>query len=172
VKLDIGAGDYRRGEEYTTLDAYHAEADIKAFMWEIPLPDKSVEEIWCAHALEHVGCAKVAPTLKEFRRVLKPWGRAIIQVPNFDYVAKYWLTGPDRNWAERMIFGMQTNEGEFLKADLEACGFTVERVEMRWTHNQETLQAVARRPRKDAPCLADTPSDNPPSATGTPVHQK
>jgi hypothetical protein len=88
--------------------------------------------------------------------------RAIIRVPNFDYVAKYWLTGPDRGWAEAMVFGLQRNqltgepdEGEFhrsafttaiLKADLEAAGFEVLRVEMRWTHNQETLQAVARKP--------------------------
>jgi hypothetical protein len=61
-----------------------------------------------------------------------------------------------------MVFGLQVNqttglpdEGEFhrcaftsavLRADLEAAGFEVLRVEMRWTHNQETLQAVARKP--------------------------
>jgi hypothetical protein len=93
--------------------------------------------------------------LAEFLRVLKPRARAIIRVPNFDYVAKYWLTGPDRGWAEAMVFGLQSAEGEFhksaftnaiLRADLEAAGFEVLRVEMRWTHNQETLQAVARKP--------------------------
>jgi ribosome maturation factor RimP len=60
-----------------------------------------------------------------------------------------------------MVFGLQVNqatgepdEGEFhrsafttaiLRADLEAAGFEVLRVEMRWTHSQETLQAVARK---------------------------
>jgi ribosome maturation factor RimP len=54
-----------------------------------------------------------------------------------------------------MVFGLQTSDGEFhksahtagsIKADVEAAGFECLRVEMRWTHNQETLQAVARKP--------------------------
>ena len=153
IKLDIGSGANRRDHDYTTVDLFHENGDIKAPMWDIPLPDNSVEAIWSEHALEHVAMAKVPETLKEWHRLLKPGGRAIIQVPNFDYVAKYWLTGPDRGWAEQMVFGQQWNEGEFhksaftaaiLRADLEAAGFEVLRVEMRWTHNQETLQAVAR----------------------------
>lgn len=154
LKLDIGAGTLPRGEDFTTLDAF-TDADIKAMAWEIPLPDESVEEIWSAHTLEHIASAKVHETLTEWLRVLKPGGRAIVQVPNFDYVARYWFVGPDRSWAEQMIFGQQNHEGEFhktawtsavLKADMEKAGFEVKRVEMRWTHNQETLQAVAVRP--------------------------
>ena len=33
-----------------------------------------------------------------------------------------------------------------LRADCEGAGFTVKRVEMRWTHNQETLMAVVVKP--------------------------
>jgi predicted SAM-dependent methyltransferase len=99
--------------------------------------------------------SKVPETLKEWYRILKPGGKLILQVPNFDYVARYWLTGPDRVWAEQMVFGLQSDSGQFhkcaftsamLKGDLEGCGFIVERVEYRWTHNQETLQAVAKKP--------------------------
>lgn len=153
LKLDVGAGAYKRGEDFTTVDAFHP-ADIKAKAWEIPLPDSCVDEIWCSHTLEHIQSGFVHATLKEFLRVLKPGRRAIIQVPNFDYVARYWLTGPDRAWAEKMVYGLQTHEGEFhktawtaavLKADLEAAGFVVNRVEIRWTHGQETWQAVVRK---------------------------
>jgi predicted SAM-dependent methyltransferase len=154
LKLDIGAGAEPRGEDFVTLDQF-APAHIKAPMWAIPLPDASVDEIWSSHALEHVACAKVSQTLKEWLRVLKPGARAIVQVPNFDYVARYWFTGTDRAWAEQMVFGTQAHDGEFhkaaytaatIKADMEAAGFTVERVEYRWSHNQETLQAVATKP--------------------------
>lgn len=155
LKLDIGAGDFPRDPDYTTVDLYNASADIKAPAWEIPLEDNSVEEIWSSHTLEHIPCVKIHPTLKEWFRLLKQEGKAIIQVPNFDYIAKYWLYGEDRSWAEKMVYGLQTHDGEFhktawrhdiLKNDLEQVGFVVERVEIRWTHNQETLQAVCVKP--------------------------
>jgi predicted SAM-dependent methyltransferase len=159
LRLDIGAGQYRRGEEFTTVDAF-GEPDVKAEMWDLPFEADSVEEIWCSHALEHVACANVSKTLAEFLRVLRPGGRAIIQVPNMDYIARYWLTGPDRHWAEQMIFGLQTTDGEYhksawtnmvLEADLKGAGFDVQRIEIRWTHNQETWQAVARKPKDPPP---------------------
>jgi SAM-dependent methyltransferase len=167
VKLDVGCGGHPRGEDHITVDRYAGaevptpgaptpiKADIQADMWEIPVPAGSVDEIWCAHALEHAPMAKVPEVLREFLRILRPGGRAIIQVPNFDYVAKYWLTGADRSWAERLVFGQQFHAGEFhksaftagvLRADLEGVGFTVLRVEIRWTHSQETLQAVCVKP--------------------------
>jgi SAM-dependent methyltransferase len=123
---------------------------------DLPFADGAVDAIWASHVLEHLAIKDVGKALGEFYRVLRPNGRAIIRVPNFDYVAKYRLTGPDRGWAEAMVFGLQTSEGEFhrsahtagsIRADIEAAGFECLRVEMRWTHNQETLQAVARKPR-------------------------
>jgi hypothetical protein len=153
LRLDIGGGNQKRGEEFTSVDL--EGGDINAPMWDIPVPDNSVEEIWSSHTLEHAPMAKVPETLKEWLRILKPGARAIIQVPNFDYVARYWLTGPDRAWAEMMVFGTQTSEGQFhraaftptlLRGDLEGVGFKVERVEFRWSHNQETLQAVVTKP--------------------------
>lgn len=159
LKLDIGAGTQPRGEEYTTVDKY-CPADVTADMWELPFKDGEVEEIWSSHALEHVQSNKIAVTLREWCRVLKPGGRLIVQVPNFDYVAKYWLTGPDRAWAEMMVFGQQIHEGEFhksaftpaiLQADLQAAGFEIVRVEFRQTHGQETIQAVAKKPNGSNP---------------------
>jgi SAM-dependent methyltransferase len=155
-KLDIGSGGNRRDVDYTTVDLFHPEADLKCPMWEIPVPDNSIEAIWSEHSLEHVAVGEVHKTLKEWLRVLKPGATAIISVPNFDYVARYWLTGADRPWAEAMVFGNQAHAGEFhkcaftaagIKADCEAAGFEVVRVEIRWSHSQETLQCVAMKPK-------------------------
>jgi SAM-dependent methyltransferase len=158
LKLDIGgAAVPYAADEYTTVDIA-GDMDIEADMAELPFGDSTVDGIWASHVLEHCAMAKVPSVLAEWLRVLKPKKRAIIRVPNFDYVAKYWLTGEDRGWAEAMVFGLQTAEGEFhksaftaalLRADLEGSGFVVDRVEMRWTHNQETLQAVAHKPETD-----------------------
>lgn len=154
LKLDLGgAGGPYAPDEYTTVDL-HGEPDVRADLTDLPFADGSVDAVWCSHVLEHLPINKVPLALAEMFRVLRPRGRAIVRVPDFDYVAKYWLTGPDRAWAEAMVFGTQTDEGQFhkaaftsavLRADLEAAGFEVLRVEMRWTHTQETLQAVARK---------------------------
>jgi predicted SAM-dependent methyltransferase len=155
LRLDIGgAASPYAPDEYTTVDLF-GDPDVRADMADLPFADGSVDAIWASHVLEHCAMTKVPDVLREWLRVLRPHGRAIIRVPNFDYVARYWLTGPDRAWAEAMVFGHQANEGEFHKAaftaamirgDLEGVGFECLRVEMRWTHNQETLQAVARKP--------------------------
>ena len=155
MKLDIGSDkNTKRGEDYLSI-AVAGPTEVRANMWALPFKDNSIDSIWSSHALEHVGIYQVSPTLKEWHRVLKPKQKVIVSVPNFDYVAKYWLTGADRAWAEAMVFGMQSDEGQFhkcaftaasLRSDLEAAGFKVKQIEMRWTHSQETLQAVATKP--------------------------
>jgi SAM-dependent methyltransferase len=155
LRIDIGgAASPYAPDEYTTVDI-GGEPDIEGDARDLPFADGSVDAIWASHILEHLAVTDVPVALAEWLRVLVPGRRAIIRVPNFDYVAKYWLTGPERPWAEAMVFGLQTSEGEFhrsahtagsIRADLEAAGFEVLRVDMRWTHNQETLQAVARKP--------------------------
>lgn len=156
LKLDIGGGTNKRDEDFTSVDLQGG--DVTADMWDLPYDDNVVDFIWSSHTLEHAGMYKVNQTLKEWFRVLKPGSKAIIQVPDFNYVARYWLTGENRQWAEAMVFGHQTHEGEFhksaftaatLRADLEAVGFTVERIEIRMTYNQESLQAVCLKPKGD-----------------------
>lgn len=155
LKLDVGGASVPYApDEYVTVDPY-GDPVVRGSATELPFVDDSVDAIWCSHVLEHLAGKEVPVALAEFFRVLRPGRRAILRVPNFDYVAKYWLTGPDRGWAEAMVFGLQTDDGEFhksaftagtIKADVEAAGFECLRVEMRWTHNQETLQAVAKKP--------------------------
>jgi len=155
LKLDIGGGSGgKRDEDYISVDILPT-ADVVAPMWDIPYKDNSVDFIWSSHTLEHGSMYKVVPTLTEWLRILKPGHQAIIQVPDFDYVAKYWLTGTDRVWAEAIVFGLQTDEGQYhkcaftsasLRNDLVAVGFEVIRIELKWAYNQDTLQAVARKP--------------------------
>jgi len=157
MKLDIGCGN-QKAEGYTGVDAY-VETDIKAEMWEIPLEDASVEGIYSSHALEHVPMAKVQQVLQEWFRLLQPGGALVLQVPNLDYAARFWLTHKleDHAWAEQILFGNQAHEGEFhkcgftplgLQGDLQQAGFIVDQIAILWAYNQETLQARARKPEK------------------------
>jgi len=52
---------------------------IEASMTDLPMPDRSVDFIWCRHALEHSPYPIF--TLYEFERILRPGGSAFIEVP-------------------------------------------------------------------------------------------
>jgi SAM-dependent methyltransferase len=169
IRLDIGAGADSQGEndqraakglqhrpmgDWTTVDAFTG-ADVKAQMWALPFRDGTVDEIWSSHALEHVARVDVAPTLAEWFRVLRPGGTAVIQVPNLDYAAEFWLRHPGDPWAMAILFGLQSHAGEFhrtgwnpatLRADLGAAGFDIAVLDVTWDYDQETIRAEVTRP--------------------------
>lgn len=165
LRLDIGSSHLRVREDYTTVDLYAPEADVKADMGALPYADGSVDEIWASHCLEHVGPERVPAVLAEWLRVLAPGRPAIVMVPNLDYAARYWLHGPDRAKALEMMYGHQDEEGEThltgwspasLRADLEAAGFEVlsvgvifetpDTAEGSYTHDMETIRAEVQKP--------------------------
>jgi SAM-dependent methyltransferase len=138
------------------VDKYF-DTDIKADAAVLPLPAESVAEIFCSHALEHMGYAEHGPALREWLRVLQPGGKLTVVVPNMDYVATVWLHGGDRHYAEQIMFGGQTREGDyhlsgFRPADIEAAltsaGFTVTRCWVVYdaNHHQESICAEAVKP--------------------------
>jgi SAM-dependent methyltransferase len=56
------------------------EGDLRIDVTDIPAPDETFDVILCSHVLEHVPDDRKA--LREFRRVLKPNGWALINVPS------------------------------------------------------------------------------------------
>ena len=67
--------------DYITADIESPLAKIKMDIHEIPMEDNSIDVIFCNHVLEHVENDIVA--LGEIKRVLKPNGWAILQIPFF-----------------------------------------------------------------------------------------
>lgn len=67
--------------DYTTADIESPLAKIKMDIHDIPLADNTVDVIFCNHVLEHV--ADDIKALSEMKRVLKPKGWAILQIPFF-----------------------------------------------------------------------------------------
>lgn len=65
--------------DYTTADLVSPIADLHFDVMNIPLADESYDYIICNHVLEHVESDFTA--MKEFYRVLKKGGTAILQVP-------------------------------------------------------------------------------------------
>ncbi len=70
--------------DYTTGDLVSPLADIHFNIMNIPIEDNTYDWVICNHVLEHVESDIIA--MQEILRILKPEGRAIMQVPiNYTY---------------------------------------------------------------------------------------
>ncbi len=80
--------------------------------------DGSVDELYASHVLEHVGYQSALPrALAGFHRVLRPGGRALISVPDFEVLCRLFVdpraTMRERFHVMRMAFGGQIDEHDF-----------------------------------------------------------
>lgn len=67
------------GLDYLTADRYDRRAMVQMDICDIQYPERSFDLIYCSHVLEHVLDDRQA--MREFWRVLRPGGQAVIQVP-------------------------------------------------------------------------------------------
>lgn len=94
IKLDLGCGNSTRraitgmtkDKGWTGVDLPGGEGadvycDLGVEKW--PWPDSSVDEVNCAHMLEHVPALKRIHFMNELYRVLKPGGKAMITTPHW-----------------------------------------------------------------------------------------
>lgn len=115
---------------YVTADIAPGRADTAMDMTRLAFRDGSFDRLLCSHVLEHV--ADDAAALRELRRVLRPGGLAVLQVPlrEGDTDEDLSVTDP----AERLRrFGQEDHVRFYGRADfqkrLEAAGFTVRAVD-------------------------------------------
>jgi len=94
--------------EYITADIESPLAKLKMDIHQIPLKDNSIDVIFCNHVLEHVEDDKKA--LSEIKRVLRPGGWAILQVPFF-----YPL--PNETYEDKSIIDPKERERVFGQDD-------------------------------------------------------
>lgn len=93
LKLNLGAGP-RRFPGYTSVDIDPKEADVVADIRDLNMFDSnSADEIIAIHVIEHFYKWEVQPMLMEWRRVLRPGGKIILECPNLDFVCKAVLHG-------------------------------------------------------------------------------
>lgn len=65
--------------DYLSADLFDPHAMVKMDITDIQYPDNTFDVIYCSHVLEHVSDDRKA--MREFHRVLKDGGWAILQVP-------------------------------------------------------------------------------------------
>lgn len=111
---------------YLSADLYDQSVMVKMDITDIQYPDNSFDVIFCSHVLEHVMDDKKA--MKEFLRVLKPSGWAVLQVP---IMAKKTIEDPTiTDPRERLrVFGQHDHVrryGRDYKDRLREVGFKVQ----------------------------------------------
>ena len=148
VRLELGSG-LRPTRGYTHADLHpfpHIEHVGDA--WMLDLPDASVDEVFALAFIEHLTYEQALDTFRNVRRMLRPDGQFLFDVPDYPAWAAYYLhhlgvyvegpdwldRRPDIDHIRRTLFGWQRWPGDthqygwdtdHLGDALESCGFFV-----------------------------------------------
>lgn len=125
MKVNLGCGT-NIVEGFVNIDNYslHDNKDfVKGDAKDIPLESDSVDYLLCDQVLEHIPTNDIPVVLFNIRRVLKPGGKCVIVVPDFEGAVRQWLEGVSTKpfdpmtykWFSDVIYGNQEHEGEFHK---------------------------------------------------------
>lgn len=135
--------------DYLTADIADTSAMVKMDVMDIRYPDNSFDVIYCCHVLEHVPDDRKA--MREFARVLRRGGYAVLQVPmdaekTFEDAS---VTDP----AEReRLFGQSDHVrvyGSDYKGRLEEAGFLVTVEPYYEMFDEKTLDRYGMKYEKD-----------------------
>lgn len=123
IRLHIGGAVRKDGwtnfniQPGPSVDVVGTCTDLSAFA------DGSVEEIYASHVLEHLSYhEELHRALAECHRVLRPGGRLLASVPDFEFLCRLFLaeglTANQRFEVMRLIFGGQMDAHDVHKAGL------------------------------------------------------
>lgn len=139
MRLNIGCGN-RRLPGYTGIDAVERPAaDIVAPADAIPLQDGCADEVMAIHLVEHVFSWEVPALLAEWRRLLKPGGMLVLEMPDALKCARNLIEGRQGKKLDQLsmwgLYGDDTLRDPYmmhkagwwfarLKPVVESAGFT------------------------------------------------
>lgn len=146
LRLNIGGGD-KRLDGWLNVDL-DPSADIVADVRALPQEDDSVDEAMAIHVLEHIPRWDAEKTVAEWRRVLKPGARLIVEVPDLLKCCEAILAGKDDRMGMWGLFGDPSYQselmvhrwaysGEELAHLLKAAGFSRVRIQPAEFHKRQ-----------------------------------
>jgi len=104
----IGPFRAQHGKGYITADIESPLADVRMDIMHMPFQDQTFDVVFCSHVLEHV--KDDIRAMQEIRRVLKPGGWAMLQVPLFAPV-------PDQSFEDDSVTDAFAREQLFGQSD-------------------------------------------------------
>lgn len=130
VKLDLGAGNkFNEGFIRVGLEPDH---DVVTDLRKLPFPDDFADEAMAIHIVEHFYLWDVVPTLMEWRRVLKPGGLLVLELPDLYKCCRAFCRDFGANPRNSLwgIFGDSKHEDPLMLH--------------KWGYTPETLAALMR----------------------------
>jgi len=132
--------------QYLTADLSSPTAMVKMDITDIQYPDASFDVIFCSHVLEHVPEDRKA--MRELRRVLRPGGWALLEVPvrgeeTFEHPS---VTDPQER---KRIYGQFDHVriyGTDISMRLEEAGFSVQCLRVRELFEQSEIEKMRLKP--------------------------
>jgi len=126
VKLHLGCGGMRwqdfinvdkNPHDHSTPDSSRSGcvADVFADMSALGLPDNSIDEIFTSHTVDHFTRWAAIDMLRDWHRMLRPGGVAVIEVADFVRCV-LWLAHPNREKrqaARNQFYGNQWDRLEY-----------------------------------------------------------
>lgn len=173
VKVNVGCGKQTWDGFYCIDAVRHPKASrdpdlIHAFTFgpcgelenPIPLPDSCADEVHNYHFIEHVTRWQSPSILAEFRRLLKPGARLVMELPNLESACRNLLAGMNDQMSMWPIYGDWNHKDEFMlhkhgytpdtiKNLLKECGFTSIKILPPQTHgarNNRDMRVEAFKP--------------------------
>jgi predicted SAM-dependent methyltransferase len=96
IKLNLGCGR-KIIEGYVNVDfpdnAYGTKPDVETDIRKLPFEDNYADEIMAIHVWEHFYLNEVDEIIEEWKRVLKPGGKIILEMPCLDKVSYFIAQG-------------------------------------------------------------------------------
>lgn len=91
IRLNIGSGGIEhRG--YLSVDFYDQRANIIMDVTQLDFEENSVTEILAVHVFEHLNPYHCLDILKRWRKILKPGGKLIMEMPDIEALCKRFVT--------------------------------------------------------------------------------
>ena len=128
--------------DYLSADLFDPKAMVRMDITDIQYPDHTFDLIYCSHVLEHVSDDRKA--LREFLRILKPGGKAIILVPIQGQLTFEDASITDPVERER-VYGQHDHVRSYgldFPERLEDAGFRVQQIRPQSLASQEEIERM------------------------------
>jgi predicted SAM-dependent methyltransferase len=154
VRLNLGCGD-KLWPGFVNVDFpgnfSGVKPDVECDITKLTFPDDYADEIHSIHVIEHLDRPGIGKVVREWRRVLKPGGKLVIECPCLDKIRIHLYSMPpkDIHWLRLTMVGLY---GEYWRGVDDENTY---RMLHRWCYSAQELINILTKSEFKEPTLMD-----------------